>query len=108
LYFGIKPIIVFDGQTPALKRKCVIDRQTQRNDADVKKAAEKLLTSVLFNRSRTSDVQSDKISSESESDVDLVNESLLDKYRELLESEVLAETGRTTDLEWLKAQSISD
>lgn len=45
LYLRTKPVFVFDGGTPALKRRTVIARRRQRENAQVKirKTAEKLL-----------------------------------------------------------------
>ena len=50
LYFGIKPVFVFDGKTPALKKKTLIKRrqiQISRQDFDFKKAAERLVKKYL-------------------------------------------------------------
>lgn len=45
LYLRTKPVFVFDGGTPALKRRTVIARRRQRDNAQAKirKTAEKLL-----------------------------------------------------------------
>lgn len=45
LYLRTKPVFVFDGGTPALKRRTVIARRRQRENAQAKirKTAEKLL-----------------------------------------------------------------
>jgi 5'-3' exonuclease len=45
LYLRIKPVFVFDGGTPALKRRTVIARRRQREQAQFRfrKTAEKLL-----------------------------------------------------------------
>ena len=45
LYLRTKPVFVFDGGTPALKRRTVIARRRQRENAQSKlrKTAEKLL-----------------------------------------------------------------
>ena len=45
LYLRTKPVFVFDGGTPALKRRTVIARRRQRENAQakVRKTAEKLL-----------------------------------------------------------------
>ncbi|KAK3830070.1 MAG: hypothetical protein JOS17DRAFT_673316, partial [Linnemannia elongata] len=49
LYFNVKPIFVFDGGTPALKRLTIVERRKQRrnNENMVKKTAEKLLAAQL-------------------------------------------------------------
>lgn len=49
LYLNIKPIFVFDGSTPALKKKTVAERRRRREqqDARVKRTAEKLLLNRL-------------------------------------------------------------
>ncbi|XP_042009529.1 DNA repair protein UVH3 isoform X1 [Salvia splendens] len=49
LYLRTKPVFVFDGGTPALKRRTVIARRRQRENAQVKirKTAEKLLLNHL-------------------------------------------------------------
>ncbi|KAK4393024.1 DNA repair protein UVH3 [Sesamum angolense] len=49
LYLRTKPVFVFDGGTPALKRRTVIARRRQRENAQTKirKTAEKLLLNHL-------------------------------------------------------------
>lgn len=49
LYLRTKPVFVFDGGTPALKRRTVIARRRQRENAQAKirKTAEKLLLNHL-------------------------------------------------------------
>ena len=50
LYFGIKPVFVFDGKTPALKKRTLIKRRNmmlQREKIDFKKAAERLIKKYL-------------------------------------------------------------
>ncbi|KAF8940783.1 DNA repair protein rad2 [Haplosporangium gracile] len=49
LYFNVKPIFVFDGGTPALKRLTIVERRKQRrnNENMVRKTAEKLLAAQL-------------------------------------------------------------
>jgi len=50
LYFGIKPVFVFDGKTPALKKRTLVKRknmQLQRQQIDFKKAAERLIKKYL-------------------------------------------------------------
>ncbi len=49
LYLNIRPVFVFDGSTPALKKKTVAERRRRREqqDARVKKTAEKLLLNRL-------------------------------------------------------------
>ncbi|KAF9089548.1 DNA repair protein rad2 [Mortierella sp. GBA35] len=49
LYFNIKPIFIFDGGTPGLKRLTIVERRKQRrnNENMVKKTAEKLLAAQL-------------------------------------------------------------
>jgi DNA excision repair protein ERCC-5 len=45
MYLRIKPVFVFDGATPALKRRTVLARRRQREQAQskIRKTAEKLL-----------------------------------------------------------------
>jgi DNA excision repair protein ERCC-5 len=52
LYLRIKPVFVFDGGTPALKRRTVIARRRQREQAQFRfrKTAEKLLLNHLRTR----------------------------------------------------------
>lgn len=52
LYLRAKPVFVFDGATPALKRRTVIARRRQRERAqsNVRKTAEKLLLNHLRTR----------------------------------------------------------
>ena len=53
LFFGIKPVFVFDGQTPSLKKKTLAERRKARRnfgpeqEVNYQKAAEKLLTKVV-------------------------------------------------------------
>ena len=53
IFFGIKPVFVFDGQTPALKKKTLqMRKKAKRNfgddfGVDMKKAAENLLNKVV-------------------------------------------------------------
>ena len=53
LFFGIKPVFVFDGQTPALKKKTLGERRKARGkfggeqEINYQKAAEKLLHKVI-------------------------------------------------------------
>ncbi|KAG9130143.1 hypothetical protein Leryth_019946, partial [Lithospermum erythrorhizon] len=49
LFLRVKPVFVFDGATPALKRRTVIARRRQRENAQTKirKTAEKLLLNQL-------------------------------------------------------------
>lgn len=49
LYLKTKPVFVFDGATPILKRRTVIARRRQRENAQAKirKTAEKLLLNQL-------------------------------------------------------------
>ena len=53
LFFGIKPVFVFDGQTPALKKKTLQERRKARRNfgqdqpVNIQKAAEKLLNRVV-------------------------------------------------------------
>lgn len=49
LYLHIKPVFIFDGSTPALKKRTVAERRRRREqqDARVKKTAEKLLLNRL-------------------------------------------------------------
>ena len=49
LFFGIKPVFVFDGKTPEIKRKCVQLRAQAGKDSDqeIRKAAERLVTKIL-------------------------------------------------------------
>lgn len=52
LFYGIKPVFVFDGATPALKLKTIGSRQQRRQVAkkQSRKLAEKLLRNVLMNQ----------------------------------------------------------
>jgi len=52
LFLRVKPVFVFDGGTPALKRRTVIARRRQRENAQTKirKTAEKLLLNHLRTR----------------------------------------------------------
>lgn len=57
LFLRTKPVFVFDGATPALKRRTLIARRRQRENAQakVRKTAEKLLlnhVSLIFGRFR--------------------------------------------------------
>ena len=49
LFFGIKPVFVFDGSTPSLKKKTLMMRrkQRQRQQVNYGKAAEKLLHNIV-------------------------------------------------------------
>lgn len=49
LFFGIKPVFVFDGSTPSLKKKTLMLRRAQRQKQQVNynKAAEKLLHNIV-------------------------------------------------------------
>lgn len=50
LFFGIRPVFVFDGKTPALKKRTLVKRrnmQLQRQHIDFKKAAERLIKKYL-------------------------------------------------------------
>ena len=49
IYFGIKPVFVFDGRTPALKLKTLRARKHARlkNRLNVNKAAEKLVHNIV-------------------------------------------------------------
>ena len=50
LFHKIKPVFVFDGATPELKRHTVASRRRQHDNAEVRlhRAAEKLLTNKLL------------------------------------------------------------
>jgi len=50
LFYGIKPIFVFDGSTPSLKKRTLALRRQQRDKQQVnyKKAAEKLLHNIVL------------------------------------------------------------
>lgn len=50
LYLRTKPVFVFDGGTPALKRRTVVARRRQRENAQAKirKTAEKLLLNHVY------------------------------------------------------------
>ena len=49
LYFGIKPVFVFDGSTPSIKRKTLLQRRRQKHKQKVNytKAAEQLLHNIV-------------------------------------------------------------
>ena len=49
LFFGIKPVFVFDGSTPSLKKKTLMMRRKkrQRQQVNYGKAAEKLLHNIV-------------------------------------------------------------
>ncbi|KAJ1980439.1 DNA repair protein rad2 [Dimargaris cristalligena] len=49
LYYGIKPVFVFDGQTPEIKRKTIAGRQQRREKLKdgSRRAAEKILSAQL-------------------------------------------------------------
>ena len=49
LYFGIKPVFVFDGSTPSIKKKTLMMRRKLRHKQQVNygKAAEKLLHNIV-------------------------------------------------------------
>lgn len=49
LYFGVKPVFVFDGATPSLKKKTLMMRRKLRHKAQINygKAAEKLLHNIV-------------------------------------------------------------
>lgn len=49
LFLNIRPVFVFDGSTPALKKRTLVERRRRREqqDARVKKTAEKLLMNKL-------------------------------------------------------------
>lgn len=59
LFFGIKPVFVFDGQTPALKKKTLDERRKARSklygqeEVNYKKAAERLLEAVVQDQLHT-------------------------------------------------------
>ena len=50
MFHKIKPVFVFDGATPELKRHTVASRRRQHDNAEVRlhRAAEKLLTNKLL------------------------------------------------------------
>ena len=59
LFFGIRPVFVFDGKTPALKMKTLKDRRLARKQfggdgaaVNMKKAAEKILDRVITDNLR--------------------------------------------------------
>ena len=65
LFFGIKPVFIFDGQTPALKKKTLQERKKARRNfggeqsINMQKAAEKLLNKVVTEQLRSTAILTD-------------------------------------------------
>ncbi|TNV83986.1 hypothetical protein FGO68_gene12660 [Halteria grandinella] len=125
MYFGIKPVFVFDGATPSIKKKTLMIRRKLRHKQQVNygKAAEKLLHNIvketlikyIQSKKRGSDEQSveqrnsgSKLQEEEESDEEeqdnqsnpLLTKLLIDKHRSLLEqNEIDIDIFQSMDIE---------
>lgn len=76
LFLRTKPVFVFDGSTPALKRRTVIARRRQRENAQTKirKTAEKLLLNhVSYLYFAISVIMKSEVSSASDLEVYSIN-----------------------------------
>ncbi|KAF9139842.1 DNA repair protein rad2 [Mortierella sp. GBA39] len=73
LYFNVKPIFVFDGGAPALKRLTIVARRKQRrnNENMVKKTAEKLFAAQL----RLQALEQRKLARKGKQDLKVLNDS---------------------------------
>ncbi|KAF9978692.1 DNA repair protein rad2 [Actinomortierella ambigua] len=81
LYYNIKPVFVYDGGTPHLKRLTLAERRKRkRNDANMlKKAAEKVLATQLrlreLEKKRLAKLQKEAIKAAAAAGVDIVHDS---------------------------------
>ena len=76
MFFGIKPVFVFDGQTPALKKKTLQERRKVRRNfgredpVDMHKAAEKLLNRVVTEKVKAAKLASNTAQNDAKNDSD--------------------------------------
>jgi len=107
LFFGIKPVFVFDGKTPEIKRKCVQLRAQAGKDSDqeIRKAAERLVTKILAGDSVEEESASLSVE-EDQSEYEILD-SLLEKYMQLLKNE-LCEDGKLTDIDQFRTLTLSE
>ncbi|KAF9901194.1 DNA repair protein rad2 [Linnemannia zychae] len=89
LHFNIKPIFVFDGGTPALKRLTIVERRKQRrnNENMVKKTAEKLLAAQLRLRA----LEQRKLARKKKQDLKTLNDSQPDAVHDSADNPVYME-----------------
>ncbi|KAF9128570.1 DNA repair protein rad2 [Mortierella sp. 14UC] len=89
LYFNVKPIFVFDGGTPALKRLTIVERRKQRrnNENMVKKTAEKLLAAQLRLRA----LEQRKLARKKKQDLKALNDSQPDAVHDSADNPVYLE-----------------
>ncbi|KAG9066509.1 DNA repair protein rad2 [Linnemannia hyalina] len=89
LYFNVKPIFVFDGGTPALKRLTIVERRKQRrnNENMVKKTAEKLFAAQL----RLQALEQRKLARKRNQDLKALNDSQPGAVRDSTENPVYLE-----------------
>ena len=95
LHFGIKPIFVFDGASPALKKETIVARQQlkQKGDSDYSKLAKKILKNklkLMALEEIASNEYSRPINSKSTSNSNSVNAPPID-FLSVLESRVGSE-----------------
>ena len=107
LFFGIRPVFVFDGQTPALKRKCVRERQARQDSLNIKKAAERLVHKVVVGDDSSYEWQDHTIAIDyQDEELEAIQESLLDKHKLLLETQKY--DGQLTAIDWFRGLPVSE
>ncbi|KAG0010879.1 DNA repair protein rad2 [Podila clonocystis] len=102
LYYNIKPVFVFDGGTPILKRLTIQERRRRkRNDANlVKRTAEKLLAAQLRLRAleQKKAVRKKREQEKLDKDSNVIHDSTEGAhYLEELTGDFLAATNKTSD-----------